>query len=417
MKWAGTLIVLVMPSISWAGLHLSFEPIAELPSNWRGFLLDHRAVRLIGAPPTASTPAHPLREQYESFVVELDGIAKKRPLTATESADLGGLLIRLGKATKAIEVLRPAMRQFPDDFRLAANLGTAWQVSGDLTEASLALREAVRLAPERYQTGEKSHLRLVESRRKEPKGTIGLDDLFGVSVSPANRTKLPADDIATVQQLALWTPSDGRLLWLAAELAHAHGDDRIAAAMLDGVVTEFALTMPQVRERRQALRARADEIAKLPDSEHAKYRGDVVFKSPRPIRRTLDTRALPEIRPDGTNAIPWMVVAETAIDKPFRPKFHEHLRKLDGKKVSITGFMQPVTMDYEVTGFMLLEHPVGCWFCEVPEPTAIIYVELAGKAVPVQRNRVKIAGTLKLNSTDPEEFLYTIKNATVGSPD
>src|SRR5262249_805451 len=149
---------------------------------------------------------------------------------------------------------------------------------------------------------------------------------------------------------------------------------------------EFALTAADAREHRKAFRAAADEIAKLPDSEHAKYRGDIAFKSTRPISRSLDPTALPAIRSDGVNPLPWAVLSETVVDKPFKPRFHKHLQQLDGKKVSLTGFMQPVTMDIEVSGFMLVEYPIGCWFCETPEPAGILYIEIAGgKAVSVKR--------------------------------
>jgi hypothetical protein len=410
---------LLLPAVSRAGLHYSGETPAELPAQWRGFLLDLRALRLTAVPPAAGAPLHLLREQYEDAAAKLEEIVKKRALTADEAADLGALYVRLGRPAKAVEVLRAATRTHPDHFRLASNLGTAWQMQGDLAEAARALQDAVRLAPPRWKPFEEGQLKLVRLRQKEPKNTSALDDVFGVpAVGPEARNKLPADDIALVQQLAIWLPNDGRLLWLLAELANAHGDVRTAAALMDGVVTEYALTAPAAREHRQRYRAAADEIAKLPDSEHAKYRGDVAFKSPRAVGRTLDAGKLPEVRPDGVNPLPWAVLAETVVDKPFRPRVHPHLAKLDGKTVSLTGFMQPVSMDPTVTGFMLIEYPIGCWFCETPEPAGIVYVEIAGgKAVPVKRGRVKVEGTLKLNSSDPEDFLYTVTGASVRDPD
>jgi hypothetical protein len=61
---------------------------------------------------------------------------------------------------------------------------------------------------------------------------------------------------------------------------------------------------------------------------------------------------------------------------------------------------------------------VGCWFCEVPEPNAMMFVELPeGKTFRLTRNLVRIEGRLTLNSTDPENFLYTIRDAKVGPPD
>jgi hypothetical protein len=430
MRRIGLIVVLLCPALVRAGLHYSGEATAELPAQWRGFLLDHRALRLIGVPPAAGAPLHLLREQYEEAATKLEDAAKKRALSADDAADLGALHVRLGRPAKGVEVLRKAHRDHPDHFRVAANLGTAWQMQGDLHEASRALQDAVRLAPPRWRPFEEAHLKLVRLRQKEAKGATGPDDLFGVPfvgagskpeagrIDSAARKKLPADDVAIVQQLALWLPADGRLLWVLAELANAHGDVRTAASLMEGVVTEYALTTPEARERRKLYRAAADEIARLPDSEHAKYRGDVAFKSPRPVTRNLDAAALPAIRPDGMTPVPWAVLAETAVDPPFRPRFHKHLTQLDGKKVSLTGFMQPLSMDVTVTGFMLIEYPVGCWFCETPEPAGIVFVEVAGgKPVPVRRGRVKVEGTLKLNASDPEEFLYTLTGASVRDPD
>ena len=372
-------------------------------------------LRLIGVP-RGRRSLHLLREQYEDAAGKLEAIAKKRALTADEAADLGALFVRLGRPAKAVELLRKAHRDHPEHFAIAANLGTAWQATGDLNEAERALQEAVKFAPPRWKAFEEAHLSLVRLRQKEPRNTSTLDNLFGLE--KLERNKLPADDVAIVQQLALWLPADARLLWLLGELANLHGDSRTAASILEGVVGEFALTTPEAREHRNLFRAAADEIAKLPDSEHAKYRGDVNFKSTRPVGRTLDVATLPAIRPDGINPLPWAVLSETVVGKPFKPRFHKHLEQLNGKKVSLTGFMQPVTMDIEVSGFLLVEYPIGCWFCETPEPAGLLYIEIAGgKTVPVKRGRIKIEGTLKLNASDPEDFLYTVTGAKVIEPD
>jgi cytochrome c-type biogenesis protein CcmH/NrfG len=388
-----------------AGVYYSQEVAAELPSQWRGFLIDQRALRFAAVAPKGGQPANPLREQYETEAVRLAKLPK--PWTAETSADLGALYLRLGQPSKALEVLRQAARTYPEDFKIAANLGTAWQLNGDLNEASRAFQEAVRLAPSKYKKAEELHLTLVRERLKEPKNTATVDRLF-------DPKKPSPDDVALLQQLALWLPSDGRLLWQLAELAHAHHDVRIAAAILEGCVTELAMSAGDIRKRRQQFKEEAEAINKLPDSEHAKYRGDITFKSARPFIKKAEV--LPEIRAEGVNQLPWSVLSETVIDKPFQPRFHKHLEQLDGKTVSLTGYMQPISMDIEVTGFMLIEYPIGCWFCETPEPAGILFVEL-DKSVGVKRSRVKVEGKLKLNKNDPEEFVYTIIQAKVTDPD
>jgi Tfp pilus assembly protein PilF len=415
---------------AWAGLYYSAEQEAELPAQWRGFLLDQRALRMIGMAP-ANFPPTLLRQQYQEAAAKLAKVTQQRPLSADEAADLGALYVRLGEPAKAIEVLRAAQRQNPEHFRVAANLGTAWQMQGDLNEATRALRESVRLAPARTKIFEEYQLKLAQARAKEGKNPAAFDDLFGASylgesgkleagrIAAADKKKLPEADAAIVQQLALWLPADGRLLWQLGEIANAHGDVRTAANLLDGCVTEFALASPDLRRRRQFYREAADQIAKLPDSEHNKYRGDLKMRSTRPLAAKLDASMLPAIRPNGVNALPWLVLGETSIGRGFRPNFNKYLSDLDGKRVAMTGYMYPVTMEMtDLNVFMFVEYPIGCWFCETPDPTGIVFVSLAdGKTSPLKRGLVKVEGVLKLNRSDPEQYLHALNEASIGEPD
>ena len=52
---------------------------------------------------------------------------------------------------KAVDLLRKAQRDFDKQFRIVANLGTAWQLAGDYDQAMAALEEAVTLSPGKYQ--------------------------------------------------------------------------------------------------------------------------------------------------------------------------------------------------------------------------------------------------------------------------
>jgi tetratricopeptide (TPR) repeat protein len=245
---------LFLTAVARAGLHYSGESQNELPSQWRGFLLDQRTLRGIGYKPAAGAPANVARAGYESAATKLEKTAHDRPMTADEWADLGAIYLRLGEAAKAVDLLRSAQRTHPNHFRIASNLGTAWQVNGDLEQAAVALQQAVRLAPGKWQKVEECQLRLVRQRQREPRGTQSLDDLFGIryvadsgqyeagKLAADQRKKLASEALAQAQQLALWLPADPRLLWQLAELANAHGDIRTAAAMLDGCV-EFGVVV------------------------------------------------------------------------------------------------------------------------------------------------------------------------------
>jgi hypothetical protein len=421
-----------------AGLHYSGEPMADLPSQWRGYLSDLRALRNIAVKPTPNLPASPMRKQYEEEAKKLQAVASNRKLNAVEAADSGAILIRLGEIDRALEVLRAAEREHPRQFAVMANLGTAWQLFGDPERAADCLRQAVSLAPVRFRAAEECHLRLVRLRMREEKGTQGLDALFDVQfvgesgkweagkLAAAQRKKLPTEAVAILQQLCLWLPADARLLWQLGELANAHGDVKIAADLFESCVGQFALASATLRERRLLARDAvvAKEQRELPGpatakAEHAGHAPALAPRSKRPLNlKRLDPSLLPAISKEGVNTMPWALLQETSVDRSFRPTFDRYLQDLNELQVSLTGFIQPLTDDLELGTFMLIEYPIGCWYCEVPEVTSIVLVELPeGKGVQYTRNLVKVTGRLRLNSKDPEDFLYTLKEARVVEAD
>jgi hypothetical protein len=426
------MIVLMLSSFAQAGLYYSGENFAELPSQWRGFLLDQRTLRNIAVAETPKTPAGPARVRYLEEKAKLE--KKTEKLSADELADLGALHIRLGEIAQAVPLLRKAHQDHPNHFRIAAHLGTAWHLQGDLHQAAICLQQSVRLAPGKYQKVEEAHLKLVQQRLREAKGADKLDDLFGVryvgdkadyepgKMSAAEKKKLPAHAPATAQYLSLSLPADGRLLWQLAELANAFGDVKTAASMMDGCVTAFNMNNKELRAHRHLLREAADKLAKAtvgPKMEHEeKHTSAWPARSKRPLLTRLDNSPLPAISATEINVMPWELLAETSVDKKFRPTFANYLKELDGKQVRLTGFMQPLSEDAEATAFMFIEYPVGCWYCEMPDVTSIVYVELPpGKSTAIARGMVRITGRLQLNANDPEDFLYAIRQATVGGID
>src|SRR6516225_2383532 len=96
-----------------AGLYYSGEPIAELPSQWRGFLLDQRLLRNIAVKTTGGGRPAPARARYQEAARQLEQARQSRRLSADELADLGALYVRLGEVTQAVDLLRNAQRSHP----------------------------------------------------------------------------------------------------------------------------------------------------------------------------------------------------------------------------------------------------------------------------------------------------------------
>ena len=395
LTYTAALVALLAAAPARAGLYLSGRAVPRAAGRLAGFLPDHRALRQAAAgagrrrcgtltptPPGGSTTA------------------RARPLTADEAADLGRAATSASaEPRKAVEVLRPAARAHPDHFRTAANLGTAWQLAGDLEQAAAALEEAVRLAPEPLQAGRgaapeaRPPPRLRRARpRRTPRTTCS---------APTPRAGATPAIAALAQRLALWLPADGRLLWQLGGTRQRLGDVRTAANILDGCVTEFGMSPPTLRDHRQRVPGRGRRRGQGRRPRRAA--GAIRFKSARPLARGFDPARLPAVNPAGVNPLPWPALAETEIGRGFKPAFLKYVEQLDGKRVAIAGHMAPAGgRGGDADGFLLTETPVGCWFCDKPGPTQVVAVELpAGATVEVARGAVKVTGTLRAEPDRP----------------
>lgn len=87
-------------------------------------------------------------------------------------------------------------------------------------------------------------------------------------------------------------------------------------------------------------------------------------------------------------------------------KFSEKLKSLNGKLVTIRGFMAP-PLKAEASFFILTKQPVSlCPFCDSDAdwPDDIILVRLARDQAFVQNNRpIEVTGTLEVGSKTDEE--------------
>ncbi len=95
-------LALALPGWGRAGRYYSGETFAELPSQWRGFLLDHRMLASIASAAGPKNPESPARKRYLEEARKLEEKARTGQRTADELADLGALYVRLGEPAKAV---------------------------------------------------------------------------------------------------------------------------------------------------------------------------------------------------------------------------------------------------------------------------------------------------------------------------
>jgi tetratricopeptide (TPR) repeat protein len=279
--WAACWLVylLLLTSPLYAGIHVqgeTLQPNVDLKEFY-----SKQLPMLRGYGPPDVTMAGKATPHREVFLAKVTALRQKRQLTPDEAANLGGYLLYLKQTNprqpafeEAIAAMETLQRSNPRHFALAANLGTAYQLTGKLDAAERCLQMAVDLAPPEWREMERLHLRLVQLRLRETLGRNSqpdLDMLFGRAaapfrfindkgqwnygeLAPAEVAKLPqqSPQVATqqVQQLLVWLPDDSRLHWQLAEWALVMQQPVVAGELFRDAVNTFRLSHPSLKAHR-----------------------------------------------------------------------------------------------------------------------------------------------------------------------
>lgn len=88
----------------------------------------------------------------------------------------------------------------------------------------------------------------------------------------------------------------------------------------------------------------------------------------------------------------------------------EKLKALQGKEVSVAGYMIPMSEALDVTEFMLVQMPFfGCCYSVPPEPNETVMVKMQkGKSTPYVYSPIRISGAFKIQETKIDGFVVSI---------
>ncbi len=216
--------------------------------------------------------------------------AKVDRLTPAERLALSADLVRTGTLGKEFAALKRVNGERPRDYRLAANFAHAETLTGNWPVAARGFEDHVLeldpptdlpghspeqltwvLAVDKKQYHRWLRVRLADAGKKgstddEPYPLFAGVTFAGAELPPAEKAKLPADAVAVVQQLALWSPTDTGLLWLLAEVYAATGLLREADDALDMCTWSAGMTGPKrLMEHRKSVRAAVEKLPPVTD--------------------------------------------------------------------------------------------------------------------------------------------------------
>ncbi len=93
------------------------------------------------------------------------------------------------------------------------------------------------------------------------------------------------------------------------------------------------------------------------------------------------------------------------------PLFSQNLRRWNGKKIRLKGYVIPVGEVGDPKKFMLSSLPFNvCYFCGAAGPETVVQVE-SDQAVEFTTRPIVMEGILFLNDKNPDQHIYLLKEA------
>ena len=94
----------------------------------------------------------------------------------------------------------------------------------------------------------------------------------------------------------------------------------------------------------------------------------------------------------------------------YAPVFNKALKAIDGKEVTIKGYVIPIEVESEMMALSANSYS-SCFFCGKASPASVISLHLKKYKFYKADTFKKFRGTLHLNYDDPNEFYYILKDA------
>jgi len=106
-------------------------------------------------------------------------------------------------------------------------------------------------------------------------------------------------------------------------------------------------------------------------------------------------------------------ISEDEYGELYVPVFSENITKMEGKVVEADGYIIPFEGMFKPEHIILSSLPLAeCFFCGSGGPETVMEVEMASP-IKYTSKRVRVRGTLTLNSKDPDKLMYIVKDATL----
>lgn len=97
----------------------------------------------------------------------------------------------------------------------------------------------------------------------------------------------------------------------------------------------------------------------------------------------------------------------------YVPEFGDEVKEMEGKEVTLKGYIVPFEGMFEPTHIILSSLPIAsCFFCGGSGPETVAEAYLV-ESIDYTARPVSVKGKLHLNNTDYDQLMYVLKEAVI----
>lgn len=113
-------------------------------------------------------------------------------------SDYALCLMKLGKSEEALELLKELYKHYPNEYKIAANLGTAYELNGQVDSALKYIKRDLQLNPHDHEGSEWIHVKILETKLQLKKNPAYLNTHTVLSLTNAQK-----NDSVVLQHLSI----------------------------------------------------------------------------------------------------------------------------------------------------------------------------------------------------------------------
>ncbi len=177
-------------------------------------------------------------------------------------SDYAVLLLKAGKTQDALDILIQLSKHYPDEYQIAANLGTAYELSGNNKKALQFIKRGMELNPDSHEGSEWVHLNVLETKLNMVNDSLYLSkhSVLNLSEEDKKDSLIRQQIMIQVRERFPFSPGPNQIM---ASIITDLGDCYANTASIEFAKTLYTIAKKYYGANEELVDAKIDEMERL----------------------------------------------------------------------------------------------------------------------------------------------------------